>query len=119
MPKAEIILWSQIRAKQIKNCRFRRQYGIGKFVVDFYAPRQKIAIELDGDSHFESDQAESYDQSRERFIKSLGIKILRFTNSDIYESLDHVLEIIENSIKTPSASPLVRGSATPTPSFPP
>ncbi|MDP2917909.1 MAG: endonuclease domain-containing protein [bacterium] len=98
MPKAEMVLWSQLRAKKIKNCKFRRQYGIGKFVVDFYAPRHKLAIELDGDSHFESEESEKYDKMRQKFIESFGIKILRFTNNDIYESLEHVVEIITNAI---------------------
>jgi len=99
MPKAEIVLWSQINNKQLKDCKFRRQCSIGKFVVDFYAPQYKLAIEIDGDSHFETDEVENYDQNRQKFIESLGIKILRFTNNDIYESLDHVLEVIEASIQ--------------------
>ncbi len=110
MPKAEWILWSKICGKQIKNCKFRRQYGLGKFVVDFYAPRQKLAIEVDGDTHFETERAERNDSVRQKFIEGLGIKLLRFTNRNIDESLDDVLKIIASHIKeTPSTSPLVRG----------
>lgn len=101
MPKAEWILWSQIRGKQIKNCKFRRQYSIGRFVVDFFAPRHKLAIEIDGDTHFETNRVEKYDRARQKFIEGLGIKLLRFTNRDIYESLDNVLEIIGGYIKDP------------------
>jgi len=105
MPKAELALWYNLQRKQIKNCKFRRQYSIGKFVVDFYAPKYKLAIEIDGDSHFESDESKEYDQSRQKFIESLGIKFLRFTNMDIYESLEHVIKVIEDSISEPPLTP--------------
>jgi very-short-patch-repair endonuclease len=49
---AELILWSRLRGKQIYNCKFRRQYSIDYFVIDFYAPEIKLAIEVDGESHF-------------------------------------------------------------------
>jgi len=77
--------------------KFRRQYGVNKYVVDFYCPKLKLAIEIDGDSHF-GNQAIKYDQKRQSYIESFGIKFLRFTNNDIYNNIDEVLEVIINYI---------------------
>ena len=94
LPKAEVVLWSRLKNKGLDGYKFRRQYSIGKFVIDFYCPRLKLAIEVDGDSHF-SDKSEAYDKERERFIESFKISFLRFTNKDIYENLDEVLAAIK------------------------
>lgn len=93
MPKAELLVWNQLRSKQL-GYKFRRQYGVGPYVVDFYCPALKVAIEIDGDSHFE-EMAEEQDKQRQDFIESKGIIVVRFTNTDVYESLDDVIEIIE------------------------
>ena len=95
MPLAEQLLWAKLKNKQIKGYKFRRQHSIGKFVVDFYCPGAGLAIELDGDSHFESASAEKFDLQRQKFIKSLGIKVIRFSNNEIYQNLGGALEIIE------------------------
>ncbi|MGD0919462.1 MAG: DUF559 domain-containing protein [Thermodesulfobacteriota bacterium] len=52
MPKAEVILWSRLKGKRLDGYKFRRQFSVAQFVVDFYCPRLKLAIEVDGDSHF-------------------------------------------------------------------
>src|SRR4051794_3312647 len=98
MPKAEVILWSRLRAKQILGQRFRRQYSVGPYVVDFYCPDLKLAIEIDGESHYREGAAES-DQQRQAMIESFGICFRRFTNLDIYENLDGVLEVIARAIQ--------------------
>jgi len=51
MTKAEMFLWSKLKGKQLNGLKFRRQYGINNYVVDFYCPEQKLAIEIDGDVH--------------------------------------------------------------------
>jgi very-short-patch-repair endonuclease len=79
MPRAEVILWSRLKGRQLLGCKFRRQYGVGAFVIDFYSPEIKLGIELDGDSHFEEGRRE-YDQRRQAFIESFGIRIIRFVN---------------------------------------
>lgn len=94
MPPAEIILWQELKGKQLKGYKFRRQYGIGNFVVDFYCPEMKIAIEIDGNSHF-GDKEEIYDQKRQEFIEKFGINFLCFTNLDIYYKIESVIEKIE------------------------
>jgi very-short-patch-repair endonuclease len=95
--KAERILWRYLKNSQLENTKFRRQYSIDQFVIDFYCPDIKLAIELDGSSHFSKDQF-PYDIEREKYIKSFGIKIQRFTNEEIYTKLDLVLIQIANKI---------------------
>lgn len=63
LPKAEVILWSRLKSKGLDGYKFRRQYSVGKFVIDFYCPRLKLAIEVDGDSHF-SEESEVCDRER-------------------------------------------------------
>ena len=93
MPQAEILLWSKLRGKNAKGYKFRRQYSVGMYIVDFYCAALKLAIEIDGESHF-IDGSKERDRKRQEFIESTGIRFLRFTNTDIYERLDGVLEAI-------------------------
>jgi very-short-patch-repair endonuclease len=97
MPKAEVVLWSRLKGRQLLGCKFRRQYGVGPFVIDFYSPEIKLGIELDGDSHFAEGKRE-YDRKRQAFIESFGIRIIRFLNVDIYDNLDGVLEAIAREV---------------------
>jgi very-short-patch-repair endonuclease len=97
MPRAEVILWSRLKGRQLLGCKFRRQFGVGAFVIDFYSPEIKLGIELDGDTHFDEGRRE-YDQRRQAFIESFGIKVIRFLNGEIYENLDGVVEAIAREI---------------------
>jgi very-short-patch-repair endonuclease len=97
MPPAELILWSQVRGKQVHDCRFRRQYSVGPFVIDFYAPSIRLAIELDGATH-SSAEAQEYDAARQEQIESLGITFLRFSNDEVYHNLSSVLNRIAAKI---------------------
>ena len=99
MPPAEQLVWARLRWKQIENCKFRRQYSVGAFVVDFYTVEIKLAIEIDGDSHF-TDGAEVVDRDRQSSIESSGIRFLRFTNRQVYEELDAVIEAISQMVCT-------------------
>ena len=94
MPETEVILWSRLQRKTIRGYKFRRQYGIVRYVVDFYCPTLKLAIEIDGDSHF-TDQAQEYDREREAYIQSLGLKVIRFRNLEVRNNLNQVLRVIE------------------------
>ncbi|MDO8282878.1 MAG: endonuclease domain-containing protein [Thermodesulfovibrionia bacterium] len=97
MPKAEVVLWSKLKNKQLNGYKFRRQYSVNNFVVDFYSPELKLAIEVDGDSHF-TDGADVCDKERQLIIESYGIKFLRFTNREVYENVDGVIAtMIEHS----------------------
>jgi very-short-patch-repair endonuclease len=93
MPDAEVLLWYKIRAKQLLGHKFRRQYSVDKYILDFYCPRLKFGIEIDGDSHFR-EGAKEYDAKRQVHIESFGIKIVRYLNTDIYDNLDGVLEVL-------------------------
>ena len=95
MPEAEEILWSKLRRRQLGGLKFRRQYGIGIYSVDFYCPELRLAIEVDGDSHFRQG-ASGRDLRRQLFIEEFDIKVVRFTNDDIRSNLDGVLVAIEN-----------------------
>ena len=96
MTEYEKILWNKIR-RDFLGVRFRRQYGIGNYIADFYCPEFKIVIEIDGGQHFE-DEGLEYDRVRENDMKNLGIKTLRFTNIDILKNIDGVLEQIKIEI---------------------
>jgi very-short-patch-repair endonuclease len=97
MPHAETILWSKLRGKNLHGCKFRRQYSIGPYIVDFFSPQLKLAVEIDGESHF-IDGALQRDQTRQVFIESTGVTVLRFTNCDIYDRLEGVIEKILEKI---------------------
>lgn len=99
MPEPEKLLWRKLRNRQLLNYKFRRQFSVGKYIVDFYCPERKLAIELDGESHFLTNEAMHEDKNRQRFIENLGIKFLRFTNEEIMKNMDGVLEVIESKLK--------------------
>jgi very-short-patch-repair endonuclease len=98
MPEPERRIWNQLRARQVNGHKFRRQYSIGKYIIDFYCPEAKLALEIDGDSHFNEEQR-LRDITRQQYIESKGIHFLRFTNTDILENLDGVLVRIAESLK--------------------
>ncbi len=102
MTKSEIILWSKLKGKQLNGLKFRRQYGINNFVVDFYCPEQKLAIEIDGNVHCYEPRI-AYDRQRQKEIEALGIKVLRYTNNDVTKNLEGVLNDILTT--TPHSPP--------------
>ena len=93
LSKAEAVLWKHLSNRQMCGFKFRRQHGFDQYVVDFYCPELKLAIEIDGESHFQPG-AKEYDHEREECIKSFGVKIVRFQNADVYQNLNGVLEAI-------------------------
>ena len=86
-------LWWHLKGRQLLGCKFRRQYSVGPFVMDFDAPEITFGIELDGDSHFQ-EGARAYDEKRTAFISSFGIQIMRILNADIDDNIEGVLETI-------------------------
>ncbi len=104
MPRSEVLLWSRLRSKQLLGMKFRRQYSVGPYCIDFYCPEIGLAIEVDGDSH-STDEAKRYDQERQGWIESFGIRFLRFTNTDVHENLDGVLHAIATAIEITSSNP--------------
>ncbi len=93
MTKAEILLWARIKGNQLKNCQFYRQKIIGNYIADFHCPRAKLVIELDGGQHY-SQAGKEKDEARDAYMRGLGLKVLRFSDRDVFENLDGVLEVI-------------------------
>jgi very-short-patch-repair endonuclease len=90
---AEKVLWSRLKHSQLLGYKFRRQQGIANYVVDFYCPEHKLAIEIDGATHSTPEEMK-HDMERQQYIEKFGVNFLRFTNSDVFENLDWVLETI-------------------------
>jgi very-short-patch-repair endonuclease len=99
MPKSEVLLWAKLKNKQMRGERFLRQYSVDQYILDFYCPRLKLAIEVDGDSHY-TQGAQEYDKERQNYIETLGIHFLRFTNANICENIDGVCQTIWEIIAT-------------------
>ncbi len=93
MTEPEIILWSKLKGKQLKNAQFYRQKPIGNYIVDFYCAKFNLVIELDGSQHY-TDDAIEYDRVRDEYLKEAGLKVLRFTNLQIKNQLNEVLNSI-------------------------
>lgn len=90
---AEAMLWFALRRQKL-GLRFRRQFGMGRFIVDFYCPRARLIIEVDGESHF-TEYGRRYDLMRDAFLRSLGMRILRFTNEEVQVDRDAVIKKIQ------------------------
>ena len=99
MLKAEVYLWTYLKGKQLLGYKFRRQFSFGKYITDFYCPKIKLAIEVDGESHILIKDTE-YDRLRQKEIEALGIKFLRFNNEEMYDDMEAVLEKIKKFILT-------------------
>jgi very-short-patch-repair endonuclease len=104
MPEAEVILWSKLQKRQVDGFKFRRQYSVGAFVIDFYCAERKLAIEIDGDSHYQPG-AEERDKKRQKWIEQYGIRFLRFTNDEVRKNLYGVLDAIEEAVKNDPLPP--------------
>jgi len=104
MTPAEAKLWHRLRQSQL-GVKFRRQQPVGPYVVDFLCVSAKVVIEIDGESHLEADCG---DAERDEFLKKVGMRVLRFWNTEVYENLDGVLEKILEAVQNdslPSQSP--------------
>ena len=97
MTEAEQALWEVIRYDKL-GVRFRRQYGVGAFVLDFYCPKYRLAIEVDGEIH-EQPKQKAIDKERQLIIEHLGIKFLRFTNRQVLRNISNVLKTIKSELK--------------------
>ena len=90
---AEAILWRCLKHSQVGGLKFRRQHSIGNYIMDFYCPSLKLAIELDGNIH--NDRAvHEYDEARTRFLEENGITVIRFDNEHVYHYSGHIIETI-------------------------
>ncbi len=92
---AEAKLWTLLKGKQLEGRKFRRQHSVGNYILDFYCPKERIAIELDGQGHFEATQAE-YDYERDLFLEAFGIRVLRFENKVVWDNPEGLLEEVKS-----------------------
>ena len=88
---AEQKLWYYLRRRQFFGHKFRRQYGINRYILDFYCPALHLAIEVDGRQHFEP-AARERDRERTEDLAACGIRVIRFTNSEVLYDIEAVLE---------------------------
>jgi very-short-patch-repair endonuclease len=88
---SEKIIWQKLRNRQVGKFKFKRQYNIGKFIVDFYCDEIKLIIEIDGDVHA---YQKEHDKKRQIFLENRGLKIIRYTNYEVRTNLVGVLEDI-------------------------
>jgi len=93
MTDAENMLWLKLRRKQVKGRPFYRQKIIGKYIVDFYCPKANLVIELDGGQHY-SEIGKAKDRIRDDVLIKMGIKVLRFSDRDVFENIGGVMEEI-------------------------
>jgi very-short-patch-repair endonuclease len=94
---AEASLWKSLQRSQVGGKKFRRQQSVGPFILDFYCPECRLAVELDGQGHFNSMMSE-YDYRRSEYLKKLNIRVLRFENRLVFENLEGVLHIIGENL---------------------
>ena len=90
---AERKLWSKLRNKQLMGFKFHRQYSIQQYILDFYCPEKRLAIELDCSQHAE-DKTREYDESRTKELLAHNIKVLRFWNNEVTSNINAVIETI-------------------------
>ncbi|MBK9332382.1 MAG: endonuclease domain-containing protein [Ignavibacteria bacterium] len=103
--KAEALLWTVLKGKKLDGNKFRRQYGVGIYVIDFYCTKKKLAVEIDGEVH-DSKESREHDIVRDKFIRQFGIRILRFSNEDVERNIKGVLERILKELNLSDNHPL-------------
>ncbi len=96
---AEAFLWKYLKKSQLRGRKFRRQHSIGNYITDFYCPKEKLIIELDGAIHNLPEIIEK-DKIRTQYLEGLGFKVIRFENKMVFDHLDQVLKEIESHFKT-------------------
>ena len=88
---AEAFLWTRLKGRQMNGMRFRRQFSVDCFILDFYCPECRLAVELDGAGHF-TEEGRIYDEARTEYLGQLhGIRVIRFENREVFEHIDGVL----------------------------
>ncbi|VAV85450.1 hypothetical protein MNBD_DELTA01-1023 [hydrothermal vent metagenome] len=97
MTDAESLVWYRIRRKQLKGLQFYRQKIIADFIVDFYCSKAKLVIEIDGAQHY-SEKGLEKDRLRDEYISSLGLKVLRFSDTSVLKEIEGVIESIYNNL---------------------
>ncbi|PCH89422.1 MAG: cytosine methyltransferase [Flavobacteriales bacterium] len=95
---AEAALWPLLKNRQILGFRFRRQFSVDNYIIDFFCPRAKIAIELDGEVHYQVEALQN-DRKRDADLHKIGIQVLRFENKLVFDNTSQVIDAIETALK--------------------
>ena len=98
--EAEKALWAHLRNKQFYGMKFFRQYSIGPYILDFYCPNMKLAVELDGGQHNQCESKE-YDAVRSEYLKAQGIEVIRFWNHEVLHDMESVLSELGLEVTPP------------------
>jgi very-short-patch-repair endonuclease len=96
---SEKVMWTLLRNRQLSRYKFRRQYVIQPYIIDFVCLHKKLVIELDGEYH---ELQKGYDDKRTRFLESKGYRVIRFTNEQLHSQYLVVLQKILDVLKNPS-----------------
>jgi very-short-patch-repair endonuclease len=95
---AENHLWYFLRDRRLNGYKFKRQYVVEPYIIDFICQKKKLIIELDGGQHVE---AHNYDENRTVFLKMKGYKVLRFWNDEVFKETESILTEILNALTPP------------------
>ena len=98
---AEKKLWSKLRAKQLSRFKFYRQFSAGPYILDFYCPVCRLAVELDGGQHAE-ERGILYDEKRKEYLNRQNIRVIRFWDNDVLNNTDGVLIKISENLTPPN-----------------
>lgn len=94
---AERLMWKLLRGRRFDGAKFRRQHSIGPYVADFYCAEHRLVVELDGHQHqFATERR--HDSTRDAYLRTLGLTVLRFTNFDLFHDARKVVEALERAI---------------------
>jgi very-short-patch-repair endonuclease len=99
---AERVLWAKVRNKQLFGMKFFRQYSLGPYILDFFCPEKKLAVELDGGQH-NLPEGREYDSARTDYLNGHGVEVVRFWNNEVLCEMDGVLASLE--LKVVSRTP--------------
>jgi very-short-patch-repair endonuclease len=114
MTESERALWLRLRGKQLLGIQFYRQKPIGDYIVDFFAPSTKLVVEVDGSQHMGGNHAEK-DKRRDKYLASVGLRVLRFDSREVIKETDAVVEVIYRTMaqrlnsEPPPVPPLIKG----------
>lgn len=100
---AEKIFWMHLRDRQVLGYKFRRQHSVDHFVIDFYCPELKLAVELDGNVHDLPEQKD-YDKARQKYLEAFGIKFVRIKNEEFLGNPNKAFDKIEEAINIVAGS---------------
>ena len=100
---AEAALWEMLKSRKLEGRKFRRQYSIGSYIVDFCCPAEKLVIELDGATHGEYHKIQE-DENRDKFLETFGFTVLRFENRFVFQEPEYLISEISKVINKKTES---------------